>query len=121
MELHSASSASVAKRLDKLARLYEQGPASDLTARTLDKVIEYEANLAQTQLNELRGDLAAFEAGYQMTSDVFYRAYRAGETDDRMEFIEWASLIQMANNLEARIDLLTGEEKERPSRNTCSL
>lgn len=34
---------------------------------------------------------------------------QAGETDDRMDYGEWASLVQMADNLRARLRLLAGE------------
>ena len=44
-----------------------------------------------------------------MTSDEFYRRFRAGQTDDRMDFVEWASLVQMAANLRQRLSLLMGE------------
>lgn len=53
----------------------------------------------QTHLDELTADLAEFERRYGMTSDEFHRLYQAGQTDDRMDFVEWASLIQMAENL----------------------
>lgn len=54
----------------------------------------------QARLNELSAELAEFERRYGMTSDEFYRLYQAGQTDDRMDFVEWASLAQMAENLE---------------------
>ena len=41
-----------------------------------------------------------------MASDDFYRRYQAGQTDDRMDFVEWAALVQMANN--QRLRVLTG-------------
>ena len=52
-----------------------------------------------TDLEQLRSDLAEFEQRYQLTSAEFYRRYRAGQTDDRMDFVEWASLVQMLRNL----------------------
>ncbi len=53
----------------------------------------------QTRLADLHAELAEFERCYGMTSDEFYRLYQAGQTDDRMDFVEWASLAQMAENL----------------------
>ena len=44
-----------------------------------------------------------------MASAEFYRRYQGGQTDDRMDFVEWASLVQMAANLEQRLRVLTGE------------
>ncbi len=53
----------------------------------------------QTHLDELNAELAEFERRYGMTSDEFHQLYQAGQTDDRMDFVEWASLAQMAENL----------------------
>ncbi|HSN76794.1 MAG TPA: hypothetical protein VL334_17105 [Anaerolineae bacterium] len=53
----------------------------------------------QTRLDDLNAELAEFERRYGMTSDEFYRLYKAGRTDDRMDFVEWASLAQIAENL----------------------
>ena len=111
MSIHSATSTSVAKRLGKLARLYEQGQASEMMARTLDKLIQYEAKLSQEQLSEIQQDLATFETRYNLSTRQFYLTYQAGQTDDRMDFVEWASLAQMAENLERRIKLLSTEDK----------
>jgi hypothetical protein len=48
-----------------------------------------------------------FEEKYGLASDEFYRRYQAGETDDQMDYVEWASMVQMARNIEARLELLT--------------
>jgi hypothetical protein len=51
-----------------------------------------------TDLEQLRADLAEIERRYQLSSAEFFRRYRAGQTDDRMDYVEWASLVQMAEN-----------------------
>lgn len=63
----------------------------------------------QTQLAQLYTDLDALEAQYTMSSELFYQRYQQGQTDDRMDFVEWASLIQMTRNLETRLHFLRGE------------
>ena len=90
----------IAERLGRLAELYEQGQASELMTRTLDKLLGYEADMARAQPGELQEDLARFEAQYGLGSAEFYRRFQAGETDDRMDYVEWASLVQMAQNFE---------------------
>jgi hypothetical protein len=100
----------IAERLGRLAKLYERGQASELMTRTLDKLLVYEADMIRAQLSELQGDLAGFEVQYGLGSTEFYRRFQAGETDDRMDYVEWASLIQMAQNLEKRIGVLTDEK-----------
>lgn len=52
-----------------------------------------------TDLEQLRSDLAEFERRYQLSSTEFYRRYRTGQTDDRMDYVEWASLVQMAEGI----------------------
>jgi hypothetical protein len=101
----------VAERLLRLAHLYQEGQASPLLIQTLDKVFAYEIAEARTQLEQLRTDLAAFEAQYAMPSPLFYHRYQQGQMDDRMDFVEWASLVQMADNLEKRLHLLTDENE----------
>jgi hypothetical protein len=44
-----------------------------------------------------------------MTSIEFFRLYQAGQTDDRMDYVEWAPLLRMRENLLRRLQLLTGE------------
>ena len=95
-----------AERLQALAELYRQGQESDLMDRTLEKLLHHEAEQSQAQLRELRADLAEFEQRYHLPSDEFYRRYQAGDMGDQMDYVEWASLVQMVDNLEKRLDLL---------------
>ena len=96
----------VAKQLQKLASLYQYQQASEVMTRTLDKLLDYEAELSREQLRQLQTDMHQFERTYDLSSAEFYQRYQAGETDDRMDYVEWAALVQMAHNLETKIDLL---------------
>jgi hypothetical protein len=98
-----------AKRLHALAELYQQGQVSELMDRTLEKLLRHEAEQCQAQLRQLQADLAEFEQKYQRSSTEFYRQFQAGHTGDAMDYVEWASLVQMADNLHKRLRLLTGE------------
>jgi alpha-amylase/alpha-mannosidase (GH57 family) len=109
MTVQASSAATVAQRLRVLAQLYQQGQASEFMDRTLNKLLAHEADLCREQLNELQEDLAEFEERYGLPSDEFYRRYQAGQTDDRMDYVEWASLVQMRNNLQERLQILSGE------------
>lgn len=108
--MQATTTSSVAQRLASLAVLYERGQASEMMERTLDKLMAHEAHQARDQLDKLNEELAGFEEQYGMKSQEFYRRFQAGQTDDRMDFVEWASLVQMAANLRQRLHLLTGEE-----------
>ncbi|MEA3339367.1 MAG: hypothetical protein U9R15_05320 [Chloroflexota bacterium] len=67
-----------------------------------------EAALCRAQLGQLRADLTDFEQQYGLSSTKFYRRFMAGQTDDRMDYVEWASLVQMHDNLQRRLRLLIG-------------
>lgn len=107
--MQATNTSSVAQRLANLAVLYERGQASEIMERTLDKLMAHEAQQARDQLDNLNAELAVIEKQYGMTSEEFFRRFQAGQTDDRMDFVEWASLVQMAANLRQRLHLLTGE------------
>ena len=98
-----------AQRLHTLAQLYQQGQVSALLERTLNKLLSHEADVCRQQLAQLETELAAFEQQYQLSSTEFYRQFQAGQTDDRMDYVEWASLVQMHANLQERLKLLTDE------------
>jgi AraC-like DNA-binding protein len=108
-EIQSASGCATAQRLIMLAHIYEEGLASDLMDRTLEKLLAHEAEVCRTQLHQLQADLAEFEQQYNLSSTTFYQRFQAGQTDDRMDYVEWASLVQMRNNLQKRLRLLTDE------------
>ncbi len=98
-----------AERLHALAELYKQGQVSDLIDRTLEKLMHHEAEQSQALLSQLQADLAEFEQKYNLSSTEFYRQFQAGQSGDDMDYVEWASLVQMAENLKKRLHLLRGE------------
>ena len=105
METHTLT----AERLHALAEIYEQGHVSDLMDRTLAKLLRHEADECQAQLRQLQADLGEFEQKYQRSSTEFYQQFQAGQSSDAMDYVEWASLVQMAANLTKRLRLLSGE------------
>jgi hypothetical protein len=105
------ANSSTAGRLYALAELYEQGQVSNLMGRALEKLLGYEADLCRTQLGQLQKDLAEFEQKYHLSSVEFYRQFQSGQIGDEMDYVEWASLVQMVDNLKKRLRLLVGEEQ----------
>ena len=100
-----------AQRLSALAQIYRLGQASPLMDLALDKVLAYEADVSRQQLAQLQVDLAEFEKRYHLTSAEFYHQFQAGQTDDRLDYTEWAALAQMSDNLRERLRLLSGEQQ----------
>ena len=105
------SESTIAERLEQLAELYRQAPASQMMVRTLEKMLAYEAQTCQEQVHQLQADLVAFEQQYGFSSAEFYQRFQQGQTDDRMDLVEWASLVQMGQNLERRFSILSGEQQ----------
>jgi hypothetical protein len=111
MVVQIAATNTLAQRLQTLAQIYRQGQASELMDRALDKLLAYETETSRAQLSQLQSDLDEFELRYKMSSLDFYHRYKMGQTDDRMDFVEWASLVQMAENLKLRIRTLSGKDQ----------
>jgi hypothetical protein len=95
-----------AERVQILEQLYDRGQGSELLDLTLEKLFAYELRNTQQQLEELEQDLAEFEERYELSSAEFYRRFQAGEMGDDMDYVEWASLHQMAERLRERTRLL---------------
>lgn len=49
----------------------------------------------KAELLELEKRLQTFESQYQMSSEEFYRRFRAGELGDAMDFFEWSVFYEM--------------------------
>lgn len=105
-----ASESKIAQKLELLAELYRQGQASEMATRTLNKLLAYEAETCRKQLQQLKADLSVFEQRYKISSAQFYKRFQQGQTEDSMDFVEWASIVQMARRLENRLELLSAEE-----------
>jgi len=93
--INQQSSEIVAHKLETLAEIYRQCQASEMMGKTLDKLFDYEAETCRAQIEDMENDLSAFEKKYGQSSDVFYQSFQEGKTDDRMDFVEWASIVQM--------------------------
>jgi len=93
-------------RVRTLDKLYAAGETSDIVDLALEKLFAYELRESQKQLTQLEHDLSQFEQRYNLSSDAFYDRFQAGEMGDAMDFVEWASLHQMAERLKQRIGLL---------------
>ena len=93
-----------------LAELYEKKQVSDLTAQTLNKLVDMETSRIRMQLEDIERVLADYEKQYGMSSAEFFQKYDSGQTDDRMDYVEWASLTQMAEHLRQKLESISVEE-----------
>lgn len=104
-------SENIACKLEQLAEIYRHEYASEIMLSTLHKLFGYETETCRSQLRQLQNDLSDFEKQYGMSSDIFWQNFQEGKTDDRMDFVEWASLVQMVHRTEKRLFLLTSRRK----------
>ncbi|MFH1907703.1 MAG: hypothetical protein ABIL11_10060 [Chloroflexota bacterium] len=89
------SNAEIEKQFDEaLIQARAQAEEAGITEEDIEAEIR-----AVRQIKATKKDLAGFEKQYGMSTIDFFRKYIEGETDDRMDFIEWASLAQMIVSL----------------------
>ncbi|HQX16301.1 MAG TPA: hypothetical protein PLA27_07740 [Anaerolineales bacterium] len=81
------------QEIERSRKVAEKLDALDLHVKTEEEMKEEIRLLRQD--NEIKQVLVDYEKQYGMSTVDFFRKFIAGETDDRMDFIEWASLAQM--------------------------
>ncbi|MGC1375994.1 MAG: hypothetical protein WA821_07230 [Anaerolineales bacterium] len=74
--------------------------------------IQLEVSQIQADIAATEKDLGEFEHQYSMSTADFFNQWQAGQIDDRMDYVEWASLAQMAENLRKRLAFLSGENQK---------
>jgi len=77
-------------RLETLLSLYSKGFQSPVVDQTIEKLVHLEADRIQAELNRLSARLHAYEAQYEIESDLFYLRFMSGEMGDDMDFVEWS-------------------------------
>ena len=71
--------------------------------RAPEEPFDDELDTCKRQLGQLQQDLAEFEQRYAVPSAQFYSEYQAGNRGDAMDYVEWASLVQMSDQLRERM------------------
>lgn len=97
--------------LEKLKRLEQYLSAANAAAdpvldRALDKLLAREVANTREAKVRLVSQVEIFENMYGMSSETFYERYARGELGDKMDFVEWASTIDMLRNAERRLGAL---------------
>jgi hypothetical protein len=75
----------------------------------LNKLVDLELSRLRMTLEDIERVLANYEKQYDMTSTEFLKKYEAGKTDDRMDYVEWASLAKMAKNFRKMLSAISSE------------
>lgn len=101
-----ATSDKTMDRLRSLETLYRRGYQSDVIDRSLAKIIALKRDTARRQFADLQGRLQAFEQQCHMSSEDFYRRFRAGELGDAMDIVEWSVFYKMWESVRTRLEML---------------
>lgn len=100
----------MASTLDKIKRLekYLAQDAFDdpVLDSTIDKLLAREIFNVRNLQTRLQDQLSLFETQYKRKSDVFYKQYQNGDLGDDMDFVEWASTIEMMEKTMQRLSAL---------------
>lgn len=81
----------------------------EVIERSLDKIIALERAAARRELADLQERLQSFETHYQMSSEDFYRRFRAGELGDAIDIVEWSIFYEMWDSVRARLATLEAD------------
>jgi hypothetical protein len=65
-----------------------------------------EISQSRADLEATEKDLQEFEHRYHMPTEEFFTKWQAGQMGDEMDFVEWASLAQMAHRIRERLEIL---------------
>ena len=93
-------------RLQSLEQLYRQGFQSEVIDRAVDKLLAMETEQALTERRDLEARLSAYEGQFNMSSEEFYRRFRAGELGDGIDFVEWSVFYEMYQAILERLEVL---------------
>jgi hypothetical protein len=97
--------------LEKVKRLEQYLDFDDfaddpIIDRTITKLLLREAERMGELHNRLSVQVQGFEQQYGLQSDEFYARYERGDMGDDMDFIEWASTLDMLSNVKKRLTIL---------------
>ena len=73
--------------------------------KTLSKLIQYETDNMEHELQELEGSMNKFESKYNMDPETFSKKFEGGELGDEMDFFEWYALCDMRRRIMHRLDI----------------
>jgi hypothetical protein len=93
-------------KLRSLEQLYRQGFQSEVIDRAIDKSLTAEAARALAERRDLEARLSAYEGQFNMSSEEFYRGFRAGKLGDGMDFVEWSVFYEMYQAILQRLKVL---------------
>jgi hypothetical protein len=97
-------------RLRSLIKLYDQeGRQNQVVDQVVQKLFDLEVQRARHDIEALQTRLAAYERQYGLSSEEFYRQFRAGTLGDAVDFVEWSCFWDMFQAAQRRLNELTAQ------------
>jgi hypothetical protein len=91
-----------------LKELMEISGDDDVLIKTIEKLTQYKIEALKKDLREIKRKLLKFERKYKMKSSDFIKKFESGQLGDDADFMEWASLWDMAERVESRLQKIKG-------------
>jgi septation ring formation regulator EzrA len=86
------------------------GPSQDrVLDMALEKLLSREMDRLSETRERLQTQISEFEQTYHLHSTEFSKQFAQGELGDDIDFIEWASTLEMIANLDHRLSMLKVE------------
>jgi len=95
------------KRLGRVIAYY--GTNDKILDLTLNKILHREIHKIQAQIEGFKHELNIFEKKHSLNSIEFLKQFENGSLGDDVDFIEWASTIEMKRKAEEYILNLQGK------------
>jgi len=83
-------------KIKRLEKLVQEFPINDnMLDLTLDKILDREINKLEIKIADFTNQIKQWEETYQINSTSFLDKFESGQMGDNMDFIEWASTLEM--------------------------
>lgn len=92
--------------LERLGKLYTMGYYTAFIDSALQRIVARQIARDQADLRQIQAELTHFEREYSLTSDQFWKQYRAGEMADTADYMEWNVLIKSKQRVQERLRVL---------------
>jgi len=96
-------------KLKRIERLIQDYPAADgVLELTIDKILQREINKLNLHISNFVVQIKQWEDLYKMDSQTFLEKFESGIIGDQVDFVEWASTLEMKSKSEKYISTLQG-------------
>lgn len=96
-------------KIKRLEKLVQEFPINDTVLDlTLDKILEREINKLEMKIADFSNQIRQWEETYQINSTSFIEKFESGQMGDNMDFVEWASTLEMKAKSEKYVSISNG-------------